>query len=109
MKEFEPRETSFIGDIKNQFKKFILDSQSISHETKDALLEELGTNFYDDRFTAEQFFQYGIQSAVNTWKCVSLEEMDLWKKTVLNAANHSSEPEVIANNVIKELKKQFTL
>jgi len=107
MKAYKPDKTDIVGKIKQQVEKFILSSNVINSETKQALIEELGTNHHDNRFDAGKFIPDAIGYSVEVWREQKFNIAQLWKDVAVNAASGNRYPHAIANDVIEEFEKKF--
>ena len=98
-KYFFPNELTKIGYCKEC---------SIS-PNKCKLINELGSNWYDDRFNTETFIKPAIEFSLMEWNKYNLGLTELWKQVAIESAKHSETPFNIANNTIDAFKKQFKL
>lgn len=109
MENFKPSETDFTGAIKMQMEKFIRNCETLDSETKQKLLTELGTNFFDNRFDGSIFIEEATKWAYAQWRDQSIAFMKLWEAVVVENAKVNNKPHLVANEAITEYKKQFNL
>lgn len=107
MKNFEPRETEFIGEIKKQITNFIKISNVIDEEVKIALIEELGSNWYDDRFDGTKFIDDAVGSSIYKWQEQNFKLSELWKEVAINNAKVNNEPHKVADETIARFRDEF--
>ncbi len=102
------------SEITKQFVSVIKNSKKLTEENKNLLLEELNLNNYwhgksHDSFNGSKFIKDCNEFAVMNWMAQNQELADLWKSTVIEASKHSSEPNIIANKVVEDFKKNFEI
>lgn len=107
MENFKPDETGFIGIIKKQIQNFISSSKVLDEETKKAFEEELGSNWYDDRFDGTKFIDDAVRYSLFEWKQHNFELVELWKQIAINNAKVSNEPHKVADETIARFKSEF--
>ena len=107
MYRFTPKETDFIGIIKKQIEKFIKDSNVIDGNAKRELIEELGGNFYDDRFDATKFITDAVGLAIYRWNEQNFKLVELWKEIAINNAKSNNKPYEVADSTIASFKDSF--
>lgn len=106
MKKFTIDEHKIKGAVKRQMRDFILRCETLTHTQRGDLLGELGSNFFDDRFSAKEFMEDAVSMVMWDWKNVNLDLMDLWKKIAVANASISNEPHKTADEVVKAFQAQ---
>jgi len=109
MEEFKPRETEITGNVKKQVKHFIENSIVLDENTKKALLEELGENWFDERFSAKAFIEDISSYAVSQWNKNNFKLVELWQQVAINNAKTHNKPFKVANETIASFKSKFNL
>jgi len=109
MEDFKPREQYFIGHIKNQMQSFIENSKTLDDNMRKDLIEELGSNWNDERFDGEIFKSYSVKLSIDEWRYQNFELTKLWKKIVVENAKINNSPHEVADEVIKKFKQNFNL
>lgn len=107
MKPYIVDETRITGEIKKQFTEFVKNSQTIDQNSKDALLKELGSNWFDQRFNPRAFIRDAMEFSVMEWKRQQFETVELWKQIAINASINNTAPHEIADKAVKEFEKQY--
>ena len=97
------------GAIKNVIRSYIIKSDAFTKEQKRIALEELGTNWVDDRFDDKEFIKEAIYFSVETWKEQNFNLTEFWKNIAIENSKINNEPHLVANNALEEFKKQFNL
>lgn len=107
MKNYIPEEQRLVGAIKKQFKEFIKNSQAIDKDSKTALINEIGDNWHDDRFSGREFIQTACDYAIFEWRNQNLKVAKLWRDIVINNAKVNNEPHLVADQAIERYKEEF--
>ncbi len=100
--------------ITKQVVKLIRSAKSITEDQKEALITEVGIkrDTYRDQvinFEVDFLVEKSQKYAVSEWCRYGHEEMDIWKKVVIENAKINNDPHETADKVIKSLAENFHL
>lgn len=109
MKKYQPQNTDIVGEIKRQFRLFIGQSQSLTQKQKMALLKELGSNYFDDRFDASKFIEDAVGYSVSQWSENNFKLAELWQDVAKSNAAINNIPFDVATQTVEAFKQKFEI
>ncbi len=98
--------------LRDEFIRLINYSTKLSRKEKDDLVKEVAGELswdenYNSNFNAKEFIEDCAEYSVVAWKNENQNLVDLWSKVVVESSKHSSQPDLIADEVIKRFKDNF--
>ena len=109
MIELIPPYNELVGEAKHELKRFVGKCKSLNEEQKQALIDEIGNNYFDDRFDFKFAKSSIIQMQINEFNEMKFELAEFWKNVVLASASKQENPVETANKACEEFKQKFLL
>lgn len=99
-----------VGQLKKILDSYLRGSKVLTDKQKDDLLEEMGSNFYDDRFDVpKNFIKVATEWSVHSWQRQNFKLLELWVDIVKANAAVSNAPHKVADEVVKKYKENFDI
>jgi hypothetical protein len=109
MLPLELSSTDFMLSLNHIFANAIYSSNILGEDTKSQLIKEINDTWIERREDPKVFIKHAVGNAIAAWHHENFRLSELWRDVAINAANHSSNPQEIADNAIEQFKKTFNL
>lgn len=109
MLPLELSSTDFMLSLNHIFARAIISSNILEEDTKSQLIKEINDTWIERKEDPKVFINHAVGDAIAAWHHENFRLSELWRDVAINAANHSSNPQEIADNAIEQFKKTFNL
>jgi hypothetical protein len=109
MLPLELSSTDFMLSLNHIFANAIYSSNILDKDTKSQLIKEINDTWIERKEDPKVFIKHAVGNAIAAWHHENFRLSELWRDVAINAANHSSNPQEIADNAIEQFKKTFNL
>jgi hypothetical protein len=109
MLPLELSSTDFMLNLNHIFANAIYSSNIIDEDTKSQLIKEINDTWIERKEDPKVFIKHAVGNAIAAWHHENFRLSEFWRDVAINAANHSSNPQEIADNAIEQFKKTFNL
>jgi hypothetical protein len=109
MLPLELSSTDFMLSLNHVFARAIISSNILDKDTKSQLIKEINDTWIERKEDPKVFIKHAVGNAIAAWHHENFRLSELWRDVAINAANHSSNPQEIADNAIEQFKKTFNL
>jgi hypothetical protein len=109
MLPLELSSTDFMLSLNHIFANAIYSSNILDKDTKSQLIKEINDTWIERKEDPKVFINHAVGNAIAAWHHENFRLSELWRDVAINAANHSSNPQEIADNAIEQFKKTFNL
>ena len=109
MLPLELSSTDFMLSLNHIFANAIYSSNILGEDTKSLLIKEINDTWIERKEDPKVFIKHAVGNAIAAWHHENFRLSELWRDVAINAANHSSNPQEIADNAIEQFKKTFNL